>query len=207
MIKFLISKKTLKFFRKKWVPTKHLRYLVLDTETGGLSEKDYDILSIGYVVTNKSLRVLTKGEILIKADPSRVSEEALKVNGINLEEHNAVAYTAQQAAAKLDLVVTKYWKEKKPTIIGQNIPFDVKFVKTIFEGTGMSFTPHYKSIDLRTVWQLLLALGKVSTPDSKQDTILDYLGIESKGKRHTALTDAENVLRILKEIKKHINKF
>lgn len=189
------------------VENRHKKYMSLDTETGGFSEKDQDILSIGYVVTTDRLKTIEKGEILIKGDPSRVEEQALKVNGINLEEHNKVALTPEQAASQFQEIITKHWDNNHPTLIGQNVLFDVKFVKALFESTGRKFVPDYTMIDLKPIWQALVAFGKVKTANAKQDTIMDYLKIRSSGKRHSALTDAVNVLKILRKIKKQVKEF
>ena len=185
------------------VVNRHLKYLVLDTETGGFSEKKHDMLSIGYIVTTKTLRVIEKGEILVKGNPRRVTKGALKVNGINLKEHNKVALTKREAVKVLDKVISRHWEKKKPTLIGQNVPFDIRFMKVLYKVTRKEFTPDYTMIDLRSIWQGLIAFGKVTTANSKQDTILDYLGKRSK--RHSALVDAENVLKVLRRIKKYIN--
>ena len=189
------------------IENRHKKYMALDTETGGFSAKDCDILSIGYVVTTRRLKTIEKGEILIKGDPERVQEQALKVNKINLEEHNKIALTPEQAASQFQEIISKHWDNNKPTLIGQNVPFDIGFVRALFESTDRKFTPDYTTIDLKPIWQALVAFGKVKTADAKQDTILTYLKIRSAGKRHSALTDAVNVLKILRKIKKYIKEF
>jgi len=186
---------------------KDQKYLFLDTETGGLSEKEFDILSIGYLVVSSSLRVLEKGEILIKANPARVSSKALELNGIDLKVHNKNAFTRKKAVEYFNTVLQQYWGGKKPIIAGSNVPFDVKFVKALYTSVGLSFEPNYAAIDIKSMWQGLMIMGKVGTADSSQDTILDYLKVKSKGERHSALVDAENVLKILKKLKKTLPSF
>jgi len=186
---------------------RHHKYLVLDMETGGFDEKNHDSLSIGYIVTTRSLRTIEKGEILVKGNPKKVTASALAVNGINLKEHNKEALPRREAVKAVKDIIKKHWSNGHPTLIGQNVPFDSKFMQALFKSTNQKFEPDYTYIDLKPLWQSLIAFGKVKTENAKQDTILDYLKIKTKGKRHTALVDAENVLRALRVIKKHIKDF
>ena len=189
------------------IDNRHHKYLVIDTETGGFLEKKHDILSIGYIVTTRTLRVIEKGEILIKGSPRRVTKKALEVNKINLKEHNKKALPKRKAVKLFQDIIREHWSDMHPTIVGQNVPFDTRFLVALFSSVGHKFEPDYTTIDLKPIWQSLIAFGKVKTANAKQDTILDYLKIKSKGKRHTALVDAENVLKALRKIKKHISVF
>ena len=186
---------------------RHKNYLSIDTETGGLSSDKHDILSIGYVVTDKDLCTIEKGEILIKGRLRRTTADALAINKIDIKEHNKIAGTRKKAVKKLQEVISRHWENNHPTLIGQNIPFDVKFLKVLFDSEGQDFTPDYTSIDLKILWQTLIALGRVNTADAKLDTILDYLKMGTTGQRHSALVDAENVLEVLKAIRVYISVF
>jgi len=189
------------------IVNRHHKYLVVDTETGGFDEKNHDLLSIGYIITTRTLRTIEKGEILVKANPKRVTAKALEVNGINLKEHNKKANSRREAVKKIKDIIKSHWENNHPTLVGQNVPFDSRFMQALFKSTNQNFEPDYTYIDLKPLWQSLIAFGKVKTENAKQDTILDYLKIKSKGKRHTALVDADNVLKALRVIKKHIREF
>ena len=186
---------------------RHKKYISIDTETGGFDPKRKDILSIGYVVTDEALNTIEKGEILIYGRKWRVDQGALDVNKINLKEHNKVAMSRKEAVISFQTLIARHWDNNHPTIIGQNVPFDVKFIKALFKSVRQEFKPDYSCIDLKVLWQTLVALGKVNTPNAKQDTILDHLGIGTEGQRHSALVDAENVLEALLIIKKYIKVF
>lgn len=186
---------------------RHKKYFSIDTETGGLSSSNHDVLSIGYVVTDKDLCTIEKGEILIKGRLRRVTKDALAINKIDIKEHNKIACTRKKAIKKLQEVISRHWENNRPTLIGQNVPFDVRFLRALFESEGQEFSPDYTSIDLKVLWQTLIALGRVNTPDAKLDTILDYLKMGTTGQRHSALVDAENVIEVLKAIRVYISVF
>ena len=60
-----------------------MRILFLDTETGGLDETQYDLLSVGMVVWEDNKIIDTK-EILISKAEYKTDPEAMKVNGLDL---------------------------------------------------------------------------------------------------------------------------
>lgn len=179
----------------------------IDTETGGYDSKRYDCLSIGYVVvTGINLRVLEKGEILIQGRKTRCTREALLANKINLDEHNLKAVTPKEAAIQFDSVVRKYFHDGKMSLIGQNPDFDIGFLTCLYKKAKLEFIYSYRLVDLVLFWRCLEAIGVVQTKSASLDSILNYLKLPDIGQRHSALVDAENVIRVLRFLKKKIPK-
>lgn len=179
-------------------------YMSLDTETGGLDCNRYPILSIGFCITTSSLRIVEEGEIFIKARLGSCDPKALEVNGINLREHNKNAVPKSRAVFLLKQVIYKYWPDQVVYLIGQNVPFDVGFVSKLFESQYQKFKYFYKTVDLMSLWWTLQLLGRVNTKKGNQHEQLRYLDVKARGREHTALEDARNVVRILRKLKKEL---
>lgn len=182
--------------------------LSIDTETGGYDPKQHPCLSIGYViVTGTDLKILEKGEILIKGAKSRCTREALRVNKIDLKTHNHKAVKPQQAVELFNEVILRYFKDGKVCLIGQNPDFDIKFITHLYSKfSKKEFIYSHKVVDLVKIWWGLEALGIVNTTSASLDIILDYLELPDIGQRHSALVDAENVIRVLLFLKQKFPK-
>lgn len=170
----------------------------IDTETGGFDSNIHPCLSIGYVVVEcPKLKILERGEILIKASKEQCTSESLISNGIDLDEHNKIAIEPDQAVCRFDEAIKTYFGEHKPQIIGQNPSFDKKFLEQLYKKAGKEFECSYRIVDLIELWRVLETIGVVPQMSSSLDSILDYLQLPEIGKRHSALVDAENVIRVL----------
>ena len=79
-----------------------VKYLIIDTETGGLVEHDPSLLSLYAYLTDSKLNYLDDIELKIKPDDEvyRVNPYALNINKINLVEHNKIAITESEAKNK-----------------------------------------------------------------------------------------------------------
>ena len=180
----------------------------IDTETGGTNPLDFDCLSIGYVVVKGSnLKILEKNEILIKGKRSRCTSQALSVNKIDLKEHNKKALTKKQAVCKFQKVIEKYFDDDKIYIVGQNVSFDISFISKLFSDVNKTFVYSHSIVDLMYCWRCLQLIGIVKTKSAGLDEILDYCKIRSNGARHSAIIDAENVVKVLRFLKKRFLKF
>jgi DNA polymerase III epsilon subunit-like protein len=175
----------------------------IDTETGGYDPKRHPCLSIGYViVSGTDLRILEKGEILIKGAKSHCTREALRVNQIDLKSHNLKAVKPQQAVELFNEVISRYFKDGKVCLIGQNPDFDIKFITHLYSKySKREFIYSHRVVDLVKIWWGLEAIGIIDTTSASLDTILDYLKLPDIGQRHSALVDAENVIRVLQLLK------
>jgi DNA polymerase III alpha subunit (gram-positive type) len=181
-------------------------YLGLDTETGGLWVNKNPLLQVGLVVTNDAFRVLHKYEINIKGDKKYCEPSAMKINGIDLVEHNKTALTPRLACKEIQRIITKHFGVIDPVLIGHNLPFDIRFMSLFYEKFGTKgnkeFKYHYHLLDTMGIAGLLKAIGLVRYAGLNK--LLAQFGIKSVGRAHTALVDAHNTVKLLKYFSEHV---
>jgi len=174
----------------------------VDTETGGFNPEKDAILSIALIDidTKASFTYLTYNETL------SISLDALKVNKIDISQHK------KQALSELDVVkgMIRVFEAntisgQKPMLFGQNINFDIGFLKELFKRTGHNLYKyiHYKHLDLQSINWFLQYSGVVETLPFKLEKLIEKFKIPVKA--HTADGDAFAnivVLDIFKEVVK-----
>ena len=62
-----------------------MKLLITDTETGGLDPTKQDVLTLAFAVWEDN-KILDRIEFKVSKEEYRTTEEAMKVNKINLEE-------------------------------------------------------------------------------------------------------------------------
>lgn len=80
-----------------------MKRLVIDTETTGLSPNYNKTLTVGMVlmdVEEDYLKILDENHIFVKHKDYNASSSALKINGINLEEHDKIAIPPKKHVEK-----------------------------------------------------------------------------------------------------------
>lgn len=174
-------------------PLKH-PYLFLDTETGGLDPGKHSLLSMGFVVGDEGV-VRHSLEILIKHDAYVVSGGGLRVNRIDLVEHDAIALEPVEAMAVLDVFLQQYFPcAKEPiTLVGHNVAFDRDFLGVFFAELGRPLEPRisHRLVDTHSIASALRDAGKLDIENLSSSALFAHFGIEiPEDKRHTALGDA-----------------
>jgi len=174
-------------------PLKH-PYLFLDTETGGLDPGKHSLLSMGFVVGDEGV-VRHNLEILIKHDAYVVSGGGLRVNRIDLVEHDAIALEPVEAMAVLDVFLQQYFPcAKEPiTLVGHNVAFDRDFLGVFFAELGRPLEPRisHRLVDTHSIASALKDAGKLNIENLSSSALFAHFGIEiPEDKRHTALGDA-----------------
>lgn len=110
-------------------------FVVLDLETGGLSASKNPITEVACVVLNHRLETVKEYQTLVKPYGNLVIEaQALKVNGLTLEEINKGKESKQVVLELIDLFKSlKVGKYTKPILVGHNLEnFDSKFLIEFF---------------------------------------------------------------------------
>jgi len=174
-------------------PLKH-PYLFLDTETGGLDSGQHSLLSMGLVVGDEGV-VRHSMEILIKHEAYVVSAGGLKVNRIDLVQHDAAALGAVEVLAVLDVFLQQYFPcAKEPiTLVGHNVAFDRDFLGVFLAEQGRPLEPRFshRLIDTHSIASALRDAGKLALPNLSSSALFAHFGIQiPEDKRHTALGDA-----------------
>lgn len=183
-----------------------MKYLGIDTETGGLYPAKNPLLSVGMVITDKLFRIQHRYEINIKGNSKFCERKALEVNGIDIKKHNKGALTPFQALKEIKGIIKNHFGEAPPRLIGHNIHFDIRFMEMLYMKFGgrypKPFKYHYHLIDTMSAAGVLKSIGLVRSMGL--NPLLKQFGIKSVGRAHTALVDIENTVKLLRYFKKNI---
>jgi DNA polymerase III subunit epsilon len=167
------------------------KVLFIDTETGGLNPDFHSLLSIGVAVWQNST-IVDKLEILINDGVLNVTEQAMQINQINLEEHRNVAVSPLQALEQLEAFTTRHFdNSQKITLGGHNVHFDVSFLKKLLAKNGREYHKifSHRFLDTSPILYYLYLSGKIKQKATSSQEAFDLFGIHVD-KRHSALGDA-----------------
>lgn len=150
--------------------------LVVDLETGGLDPRDHPVLAIGAVdlKTNKKFY----GECAVNGKVC--TDEALKVNGVNLDE-----WKYKPSLSSTLTLFQKFVNDCEGKILaGHNPRFDYDFLRVAFDECNLRIPFSFRTVDMHT-----LAYVKFGQSMSS-DQIYTKLGMEKEPKPHNALNGA-----------------
>ena len=80
------------------------KLLFIDTETGGLNPNKHSLLSLAMVVW-ENMKIIDSQELLINDGKLSVTEEALSINKIDIENHKQSAIPPSQAIEEIFLFI------------------------------------------------------------------------------------------------------
>lgn len=170
-----------------------MRQLWLDTETGGLSAKENSLLTIGLYIPDQERSL----ELKIKHESYHVSPVALKVNNIDLEDHDRDAIPTREAT----LMIKDFLKNEKYIPCGHNVDFDLRFIQEQLPYVTENF--HYGKICTKIIAQFLVDQKKIPKDlGTKLENLYSYLLGENLDGAHTALSDAIASYKIYQEMLK-----
>jgi len=176
------------------------KLLFIDTETTGLDSDKNDIIQVaGIIEINKEV----KEEFNFNVQPKNwdtIEESALKVNKITLEEMKLFP-TLDDTHSKLIKVfekyINRYDKNDKFTVIGQNISFDTKFLRSFFKNCNDKYFGsfiNFKEIDLMTLTWWLNSIGLIDVANLKLEDTAKSLGFTYDA--HNALEDVRMTRKV-----------
>jgi DNA polymerase III epsilon subunit-like protein len=170
-----------------------MRYLVFDTETGGLDASVHSLLSLGCVASEDG-QILEALEILVRHEPYTVSAGGMKVNRIDLVKHHAAALEPGEALRVFDEFCARHFGSAPITLLGHNIAFDQNFLGAFFKSQGREIEPRFnhRSIDTHALAAGLRDAGRLpSDLRLSSGALFSFFGIAPEPElRHTALGDA-----------------
>lgn len=116
---------------------KKINYIVFDTETGGLKAGINPVLEFAAVSLNNNLEEIDRYETLIKPyDDLEITKEALKANGLNLQEVKEKGITKEEAVENIYYFVKKQRTSNLntglPIVVGHNVDFDNLMMHHLF---------------------------------------------------------------------------
>ena len=183
------------------------KLLVIDTETGGLDPNKNSILSIGGVVLDEGAKPIDEFEFYIKETNIFAEQRALDINKIDLKWLNENGKSPKEVVQSMEYFLSKHYKlkDEKITIVGQNVGFDVGFVKRLYRLVEKNYEDifSYRSIDTASILRFLNLAGKINIATGGLGEALDYFGI-NKEVKHSALADAKDTAALLSKMLERI---
>ena len=177
------------------------RYLALDVETGGIGS-DKSLLTAYFSVMDQDM--VTLDELYLHTKPDNgvyaVTAEALRINGINLIEHESMALPYREAGQALYSFLSKHSANGQYKLIpvGHNVSFDIKFLceKLISENSWRHHCS-YRVRDTGILGNSLMDAGRI--PESISGSLgsyLEFFRVKPEGALHDAKTDATSCVRL-----------
>ena len=170
-------------------------FLVIDTETGGLSCKKNSILSIAGVIWKPRGEISKLFDFYIKEPVMNVEERALKANIIDLKDVYDRGLTPIEAVRTIKSALnTRFGPDRRPIqLVGHNVAFDLGFIKRLYRLAGHDMNHDFRdrALDSCSILQFLMISGKIKGFRASADVLFESAGVKIDEKdRHTALGDA-----------------
>ena len=165
----------------------------LDIETTGLKLDQHEIIEFGakrIELDSRTLNFNSLDSYSIRIKPlhiARASDFALKLNGYNEEGWSKAIHPRESIPLMKGLI------ENTDILVGQNLIFDLRFIKKIFK--------KYKS---SVLFPKYLDTKQMAEDCGEEDTSLEGLctkyNIQFIGNAHTALVDCDRTYKVFKEL-------
>ncbi|MDQ1274042.1 MAG: polymerase subunit epsilon [Planctomycetota bacterium] len=179
-----------------------MKILWLDTETTGLDPKLNDIIQLAMII---EVGGEVKERIEYKIKPfnlHNISQEALNVNGITLQEMEGYPTVKEVYRGLIDVwgkYIDKFDKADKFIPAGYNVSFDIDFLREFFlkhDKYFGSWVWQYKPLDPLSLIRYLEYRNYLKLENHKLETICRHFGIEIKA--HDAMADIEATRELVK---------
>lgn len=197
-----------------------MHFIAFDIETGGFNSEVNTILEAYFAIYDKNFKLIEDLELLLVNDEglANAEEEALKVTGINLEEHlkNPKTIKYSEGRKKLfDMLTRNKIEGKKRSFraLGQNIVyFDMPFIhrqKFIAEDEWKKYI-HHNALDTTQITTFLKEIGMLPEHVGSLSSLAEHFGIANAG-AHRAKNDVQMQVQIYQRLadavkKNHIDK-
>ena len=179
-----------------------------DTETSGTNPKIHSVLTAYFAIHDENHNFIDELELFLKPDNGQVvaEEQALKVNGINLEEHLSNPKTITYSEGKK--VILEFFKKHKPKgrskirPCGHNIQFDKDFIigNGILDDEEWEQYIHHNPLDTLRVITFLQDIGMVPNDIGRLTDFVEHFGM-TKLDAHDARGDVKMNVEVYKKMK------
>jgi len=164
------------------------KLLFVDTETGGLDPQKHSLLTAAFAVWEDGFIIDTL-EVKIAHEEYVVTPKAMEINQIDLREPRGDSYSFE-SAMRIKTFIAAHFGEDKPTLVGQNVGFDIGFLKELFIPYMYEIVFSHRSIDTASVMRFLQTSGLTALQGSGLDDAIKHYNIQlSEEDRHTSLGD------------------
>ena len=178
-----------------------MKFLVYDTETGGLNPEDSSLLTAYFAVVDANFEIVDDLGLILKSSPYLVNAGALKVNNIDLVKHDAEAISLEEGESLLlDLIKAHGGFGKKAlTPVGHNVSFDDDFIFThLIPKKEFQKYVSYHKLDTISIANFLKLRGLIPSDQKiSLGNLAEFLGIKVKN-AHDAKGDVFMTIAVLK---------
>lgn len=182
----------------------NLKYLAIDTETGGLA--DTSLLTVFLGVYDSNFNLIDSKHEALKPDDGvyHVTAGGLSVNGINLVELDAKAKLRKVLRSEITGWLRQHSDQgaNKLIPIGHNVKFDILAIQeSITSQESWDHYVSYRVLDTGVIAQYLKYINIL--PDSisgSLGSLIEFFGITVEGELHTADADAKMTVEVFKKL-------
>lgn len=190
-----------------------MKYVILDTETGGLESETYSLLSFAFIKATSRFQELESLHLKILHPVFRVNSKAMAKNKLDLRDTTDWVppdVAKQRLYEFLGVDPTKDKTKDKYAeymAIGANITFDIGFMKHFCGESEWNSIFYHRSEDVLSSYRDLQKTGVVPTPKGYAlAQLLSAVGIETDPDAlHDALYDAKQTLALAREMQKRVD--
>lgn len=184
-------------------------YMPFDSETGGFNPKTSDMLTLYISIMDDEFKICEELYLKLKPDGGRLpiaEAQALKINGINVQEHLSDPETITYSEAKVKIVtlIKKYLKKNgrysniRP--LGYNVPFDKKWCQEhLLPPDEWEDMLHYKDVDVMQAVDFLKECKWFPQDLGSLGTVVDYLQLPKRS-AHNAKEDTLMTIDVHKKL-------
>lgn len=182
-------------------------YNWFDTETSGTNPKIHSVLTAYFGIYNENLEFVDELELFLKPDSGEIiaEDQALKINGINLQEHLNNPKTITYSQGKE--VIMDFFQKHKPKgrsrlrPSGHNIEFDKNFLfNQIIGEEDWSKYIHHNSIDTLRIVTFLQDINMLPSDVSRLSDLVEHFGVPKRD-AHDAREDVKMNVELYKKMK------
>lgn len=168
-------------------------YLFFDCETGGLNSNIHPLLTVFFGVYDENFKLIDELYLQLKPENTTnivVEESAMKVTGINLEEHllDPQTLTYKEGLTKLlQLLERNKIKGKRKHYIpaGHNLQFDLDFIfKQLIPQDKWEKYCHYSFLDTFRLVTFLKDAGILPSDLGNLGSLVEYFGLTMRDAHH-----------------------
>jgi len=184
-------------------------FIAMDSETGGFSPLTSDLLTLYMAVVTEDFKVVEELDLKLKPNDGRLplaEEQALKVNGININQHLEDPETITYSEAKVKITemlkrhLKKSGKYSNLRALGYNLGFDVAFVQAyVLPFKEWDSMISYNQVDPKVVVNFLKDAQWLPPDTGTLVSMVKYFDI-SMGQAHTAKADTLATVEVYKKL-------
>lgn len=182
------------------------KFVVIDTETGGLDPSRHSIASLGAVVWAAG-KVGPESEIFILEPDPFIAKRTVKYHGITVERLEKIGLNPAEAVKKFHLFLKKHYgqigRKRKISLAGHNVSFDIGFLRRLYGLASYDYEEFFSHHVLNTVSiiRFLTVAGKIAPAGASLKDACNYFDIKVKSKKpHKALGDARATALLLSRL-------